>query len=402
MAAMDQLTSLSQLIQSVQGQKQSGTSKTSGTKTTQTNISDAGISQLLDQILSGPGGVKSVGNAARASGLYNSTTEDKKLGELYSDAALKAELARSPTTTSESSSTSTTAQTGGVGLGTLGTLVGGLSAANSLFKLLGGGSSAGGAGASLGGGGLLDSLGGLFGGSASGGSAGGFGQLGGLFGGGSQLGGLLSGFGSGAGGASAGGFGQLGNLFSGSGIFGGGAEAGAASAGLSGIPGVGSFFSGLLGGKNSTDPGNLASSAATGFAVGGPVGAIAAPVAMLTGGLLGGASVICTALHRKGLISQELHNAGHQYLVTLHPMTRLGYYLWAEKIAAKIDKGSKFWKYLMVVPTWCYLSLLASDRGTLDYLENPIGAAVKLIGEPLCPFLGSLAMSYKLHKMQEN
>lgn len=399
MAALDQLTSLSQLIQSVQGQKQSGTSKTSGTKTTQTNISDAGISQLLDQILSGPGGVKSVGNAARASGLYNSTTEDKKLGELYSDAALKAELARSPTTTSEKSTTSTTAQTGGIGLGTLGTIVGGLGAANSLFKLLGG-SGASGAGASLGSGGLLSSLGGLFGGGSSAGSASGFGQLGGLFGGGSSLGSMLGSFGGSSGASS---FGQLGGMFGGSGIFGGGAEAGAATAGLNGIPGVGSFFSGLLGGKDaSTDPGNLASAAAAGAAFGGPIGAVAAPVAMLTGGLLGGASVICTALNKKGLISRELHKAGHQYLVTLHPMTRLGYYLWAEKIAAKIDKGSKFWKYLMVVPTWCYLSLLASDRGILDYLENPIGAAVKLIGEPLCHFLGSLAMSYKLHKMQEN
>ena len=102
-SAIDQLSGLSSLINTISGTSQ----KTKQSQTTQTNISDQGINQLLNQILSGPGGVKSVGTAARNSGLYNSTTEQKALGDVYTTAANKAELARSPTTTSSTATTTT-------------------------------------------------------------------------------------------------------------------------------------------------------------------------------------------------------------------------------------------------------------------------------------------------------
>lgn len=366
MAALDQLMGLANVIGAFSDKEQSTTTKGGKTSTTQTNISDAGVNQLIDQILSGPGGVASIGNAARRSGLYNSTTEQKALGELYSDAAVKAELARSPTTTKESSNVTSTTAMEGPGLGSLGAI--------------------------LGGGMLLNSL---FGGSTGKGGLGGLGNvLGGLFGGGGT---------SGATGSS---IGALANILGPESVKmlpGAGGAASGAAAGLGGLaaPGFGSFFSGLLGGKDAaTDPMSLLSSAGAGFMVGGPMGALIAPLAAVSGGLLGDSSVICTALNKQGLISQELHAAGHRYLVTLDPTTRLGYYLWAEKIAKKIDGGSKFWKWAMLVPTWCYLTLVASDRGVLDHLENPIGAVVRLVGEPLCHFLGSAHLQAKLIKLQ--
>lgn len=361
MAAIDQLTGLANVIGMFSDKEATTTTKGTKTSTTKTNISDAGVSQLIDQILSGPGGVKSIGNAARSSGLYNSTTEQKALGELYSDAAVKAELARSPTTTSESGSTTSTTAQEGLGLGSLGLALGGGMLLNSLF---GGASGKGG-------------LGGL---------------LSGLFGGG-----------TGGGGASGSSIGALANLLGPESVKmlpGAGGVASTAGAGAAGslmAPGFGSFLSGLLGGKDAAgDPLSLLSSAGAGFMAGGPLGALIAPLASLGGGFLGDASVICTALNKRGLISQDLHSAGHRYLVTLDPVTRMGYYLWAERIAKKIDAGSKFWRYAMVVPTWCYLTLIASDRGVLDHLENPIGSLVRFIGEPMCHFIGSSHIAFKM------
>lgn len=360
MAALDQLMGLANVIGAFSDKESKTTTSGTKTSTTQTNISDAGVQKLVEQILAGSGGVKSIGGAARRSGLYNSTTEENMLSELYSDAAVKAELARSPTTTSESaSSTSATAQEG-AGLGTLGAVLGGGMLLNQLFK------------------------------GASGSSGGGIGSL---------ISGLFSGGAGAAAGATGADIGALSSIIGPEAVkmLGGAGGASTAAAGSALAPGFGSFFSGLLGGKEaSTDPLSLLSSAGAGFMAGGPLGALIAPLAAVGGGFLGDASVICTALNKQGLISQHLHAAGHKYLVSLDPTTRLGYYLWAERIAKKIDGGSKFWKWAMLVPTWSYLVLVASDRGILDHLENPIGALVRLVGEPICHFIGATHLQAKL------
>src|SRR5690554_5836266 len=118
MAEVSEITDLVNAIGAVKGTK--------AKQTQQTKISDSGVNELVRQILAGPGGVKSIGNAARKSGLYNSTTEEDRLNDLYSSAAVKAELARSPTTT--------TMETPGVGLeSVIGTLAM-TSAAKSLMQ----------------------------------------------------------------------------------------------------------------------------------------------------------------------------------------------------------------------------------------------------------------------------
>lgn len=387
MAAIDQLTGLVNVVEAVRGKESSGTTKTSGTTTQQTNISDQGIQQLIQGILAGPGGVRSVGGAARRSGLYNSSTEDMMLGDLYARAANQAELARSPTTTTTNQTQTSQMMQGGMGLGSLGTLVGGGMLLNSLF---GGATGKGGLSGLLSGGGagggIGEAISGLLGGSAGAAS-------GGLSAGASGIGGLASSIGP-----------ESVKMLSGAG---GTAGAAAAGGGLSGISGMlpygGSFLGGLLGGlgegsaKTEDYAGSLASGALTGFAAGGPMGALA-------GGLLGalgvGASdmsVICTALNKRGLISDELYVAGHKHLDSIDAETKAGYYIWATPIADKINDGSKFWRYAMVVPTWCYLTLMASDRGILDYLENPIGAVLKLVGEPACRILFRTKLFLKMH-----
>jgi len=390
MAAIDQLTGLVNVVEAVRGKESSGTTKTSGTTTQQTNISDQGIQQLIQGILAGPGGVRSVGGAARRSGLYNSSTEDMMLGDLYARAANQAELARSPTTTTTNQTQSSQMQQGGIGLGSLGSLVGGGMLLNSLF---GGSTGTGGLGGILGGGGAGGGIGEAISGLLGGG--GGAAASGGLSAGAGGIGGLASSMGpesvkmlSGAGGTAA-------------------ASAGGLSGTIAGLGGAlplgGAFLGGLLGGmgegsaKTEDYAGSLASGALSGFAAGGPMGALAGGLLGALGAGASDMSVICTALNKRGLISDDLYVSGHKHLDSMDQETKLGYYIWATPIADKINQGSRFWRYAMVVPTWCYLTLMASDRGVLDYLENPIGAVLKLVGEPACRALFRTKLFLKMH-----
>lgn len=133
MAALDQLTNLANIIQTVQGSESKTRTKGTTTQTTRTPVSDAGVNELIQNILSGPGGVRSIGGAARASGLYNSTTEDKLLGDLYSQAAVQAELARTPTIVSTNQDLTQTTETPGIGLGGIGGAIAGTQLLGALF-----------------------------------------------------------------------------------------------------------------------------------------------------------------------------------------------------------------------------------------------------------------------------
>lgn len=73
---LETATALLGLINGGKDKKVSSTTTTGGGSTTkQTNLSDVAVQEQIDRILSGSGGVRDIGNAARRSGLYNSTTE---------------------------------------------------------------------------------------------------------------------------------------------------------------------------------------------------------------------------------------------------------------------------------------------------------------------------------------
>lgn len=383
MAALDQLSGIIGIVDAVSGKKSKSTTSSSSSQTTQTNISDQGVQQLIQGILAGPGGVKSIGGAARQSGLYNSTTEQQMLGDLYARAANQAELARSPTTTTSSGKQTTQMEQGGMDLGTLGTVIGGGMLANQLFK--GGASLLGGAGAGQAGqltsgiGNIASNIGGT---------------LSGIFGSssGQAIGGLSQNIGpeavkmlSGAGGATTGGL-----------------SAATATPMASGLAGLGSFalplggalLGGLLGGKDAaTDPLNLALSAGMGALALGPIGLLAAPLASVAGGLFGDSSVICTALHKQGLVSTELYIKGHQHLDKLDVEVVHGYYIWAKPIARRIDAGSKFWKWVMLLPTLSYLEQTAGKKSLTGFLYHTAGHG-------LCKLLFRCSLAIKMMKTQ--
>ncbi|QHJ80710.1 MAG: hypothetical protein [Bacteriophage sp.] len=382
MAAIDQLTGLMTLLNGVNGKSQ--TTKTSGgTSTQQTNVSGQGIQEILNQILSGSGGVKDIGSRARSSGLYNSTSEDLLLGNLYATAANKAELARSPTvtTTAPQTQVTTTPGTGIGGLaGTLGTAFLASQALNlgtkALAPTIESGSNY-----------ITDLLGGLFGtgggdvSSPTGSSKKSGSILDGIdFGGfGGQIGGTSAS--SGTGFSSGEGYGintsTLGNFGGSSGVsdakglnFGMDLDSGSGSVGIGGFGAIGSILGSVLGG--------LAGSSGGSSSGGG-------------GGSSGG-SVICTALKDRGMLDRKLHAAGEKYLNALPVEVKIGYQSWAIEIAEKIAEGHEGWTKVCCPVARSRTNLLASSGSFIDHLKYPLGTLTKFIGEPICGMIGKQVM----------
>lgn len=386
MAAVDQLTGLMSLINGLKGS--SSTTKTSGgTSTQQTNVSDQGVDQLIKQILSGSGGVKTIGSRARSSGLYNSTSEDLLLGNLYSTAANQAELARSPTVTTTAPQTQTT--TGSkASAGDLATGLGGAFLASQALNI---GAKALAPAVDAGSNYVSDLLSGLFGnnvastnaGTGSGTSTSGKKGLGDVdFGGYGGFGGNIASSGTGI--STGEGYGintsTLGN-FGGSSAqdgavglnFGFDTDTGGSSVGVGGLGAIGgllgSIVSGLGGGNTSSGS---------------------------SGGGSSGGSVICTALKDQGLLDCELHAAGAKYLNAMNPITVVGYQVWGNKIAAKIRDGHKGWTRLALPIATSRTALLASAGTFMDHVKYPLGTITKFIGEPICHVIGAMLPHDKL------
>ena len=257
--------------------KLKGGGETKTSQTSQTAISDAGVNELINNILAGPGGVKEIGAATKRAGVYNSTVQEAALNDLYSSAAVKSELARSPTTV-----TGTQEVTGGAGIMDLALSIGGASLMKSLFAdeaasagagaLAKGGAETGATLLAGGGAPVVDAVGTMVGGigvdAASQVAAAGSGVTLGTVPAAANLSGTAVSSGGGAALAEGGS-----GLLTGSNMLSGGL----------------SVLSGLTMGRDaSKEPTTLLASAGTGALFGGPVGAAIGVVGTLLGGQLAG------------------------------------------------------------------------------------------------------------------
>lgn len=80
----------------------SGSKTNTSTQTTKANISDAGIKEMIDQILAGPGGISSIANAEHSAGLYGGSTATLLTNNLVTQTAAKLAAAQAGTTTTNS------------------------------------------------------------------------------------------------------------------------------------------------------------------------------------------------------------------------------------------------------------------------------------------------------------
>lgn len=363
-SSLGQLQDLQQLIGLFSGGPSvttsgSSTSTTSNTgtvtNTTQTNIDEEGVQRLINQMLSGPGGVTAISGGARGSGLYNSTTEAQLLNDLYARVAGEVSARTAPTVqTQENNTSQTTTATNN----STQTQDSGVSGRDMLLGLLG------------------TSLARPLIGAGANWLAGGLNNLFGL--GGASGAGMTSGFGSGIGAVSDLGFDGLTSGF--------GSSLGSMG-GLSGA-GLGSLGTSFFGGFNNNlayDPVGMLGSALGGAAALGPVGMVAAPAAAIFGQMFSGLgdSVICTALTEKGLLDSAEYWAGRHYLQSLPEHVVHGYYTWGIPVAAKIKAGSLFWILVCTPVARSRTSLLAGKPGL-----HILGRITKWIGEPICGWIG--------------
>ena len=372
MAAADQLNALVGLISGI-GDKKSTTKTSGGTTTQQTNVSDAGVQQLLNQILSGSGGVKDIGTRARASGLYNSTTEQNLLQNLYATAANQAELARTPTVTTTAPQTQTTVQQG-VGVGNTAATLGAAFLGSTALKALSPVIEAGTNSVSS----AISDLLGLNAGSSGTGTGSQSANLsslfnidvGGKFGVDSGSGGTSfnSGEGYGLNTSTLGNFGVGNTGQGGTGLnFGMDLDTGGTNVGIGGLGALGGLLGSVLGGI-------------TGSSGGGSIGG---------GGGSTGGSIICTALMYHGLLDQGKYALGEAYLSKLPNETKLGYYSWAHEIAKKIRAGHKGWIKVCLPFARSRTDLLATNGSFINHLRYPLGTLTKFVGEPVCRMIGT-------------
>lgn len=97
-------------------------------------------------------------------------------------------------------------------------------------------------------------------------------------------------------------------------------------------------------------------------------------------------TVICTELHRQGLLDSQLYNhpAAVSHFRNLHPYTISGYHLWGNAVAERMRTS---------VPLTLAMTPIAHQRYLMITTGkfNFIGAATIYLGQPICFVLGFLA-----------
>lgn len=97
-------------------------------------------------------------------------------------------------------------------------------------------------------------------------------------------------------------------------------------------------------------------------------------------------SVICTELHRQGLLSSALYNhpAATAHFRNLHPYTVAGYHLWGNVVADRM-RTSGLLTHLMLPVAKARYDMVTTGK------FNILGATTIYIGQPICFVLGALA-----------
>jgi hypothetical protein len=103
----------------------------------------------------------------------------------------------------------------------------------------------------------------------------------------------------------------------------------------------------------------------------------------------GGMSVICTELHRQGIMSLELYLMDTNYGIALSlrkPHVIVGYQFWGRPVARLMAKSPIFAK-LISIPAMAWARNMAGDK-------NLLGAFISFVGEPVCEIIGKIKLSF--------
>lgn len=97
-------------------------------------------------------------------------------------------------------------------------------------------------------------------------------------------------------------------------------------------------------------------------------------------------TVICTELHRQGLLPSALYNhpAAQKHFNSIHPYTLAGYHLWAMRVVDLMKHSPLLCHLLLPIATARY-KMITSGR------TNLMGWLTIRVGHPVCFILGALA-----------
>jgi len=100
-----------------------------------------------------------------------------------------------------------------------------------------------------------------------------------------------------------------------------------------------------------------------------------------------GWSVICTELHRQGIMSDELYAKDQEYgryIWDNHIHMFIGYLSWARSVVKLMRKSTLFTK-IIAIPTMAWARNIGGEK-------NILGGILKTVGEPLCDKIGKLVI----------
>lgn len=101
--------------------------------------------------------------------------------------------------------------------------------------------------------------------------------------------------------------------------------------------------------------------------------------------------IICTELHRQGLMSAEIFEADQAFgaeLMKSDPEVMVGYHAWATG-AVELMQRSRFWTLVAYVIATPWSKQMAFKMGILPK-QNLMGRIIMAVGMPLCRFIGSM------------
>ena len=160
--------------------------------------------------------------------------------------------------------------------------------------------------------------------------------------------------------------------------------------GIAGGQAVGNFAVQLIAGEDPASAARKAGASALASHVAKSIftpllGPIGGAVAGFVGGALGG-RVICNELMKQGLLSKEDVILDYRFTRDyLTPQHVNGYHLWAVWVVKQMRKGRmvSFWKYIAQSRA-NEIAYIYGKKDKPDY----VGKAIRIIGEPVCWFLG--------------
>lgn len=97
-------------------------------------------------------------------------------------------------------------------------------------------------------------------------------------------------------------------------------------------------------------------------------------------------TVICTELHKQGLLSSDLyeHPAAREHFLALNPLVISGYHLWALAVVERMKSSPRLSAALLPVAKARYEMVTTGKF-------NLLGAATIYLGQPICYILGAIA-----------